>query len=131
MQMMMSRSFEFGETTGLDMFHGDVQMLAANAARAIRLPHIGWTMLREPEPGRWRDSVLDNGHDRPPSFYFVHSFAVVPLRPSEVLATASNGAGDFIAAIQRDNICGTQFHPEKSGPAGLALLSKFLKLCET
>jgi glutamine amidotransferase len=131
MQMMMSRSFEFGETEGLGLFEGDVRMIPIERTEEVRLPHIGWAELEEPRPGRWQGTVLDSDYYGQQSYYFVHSFAVRPSNAADALAVASIGPTDFVAAIQRDNVAGTQFHPEKSGPARLAQLSKFVKLCQT
>jgi glutamine amidotransferase len=61
-------------------------------------------------------------------FYFVHSFSVIPDNPAHILATTDYDGYEIVAAVKRDNILGTQFHPEKSGPAGLTILKQFLSL---
>ena len=131
MQMMMSRSFEFGVSEGLGLFPGDVQLIPVETNEKVRLPHIGWADVQEPSVGRWAGTILENTQPGIQSFYFLHSFAAVPSQQRDSLALARVGACEFTAAIQRDNISGTQFHPEKSGPPGLALLSRFIELCQT
>ena len=68
------------------------------------------------------------GTPRQTPFYFVHSFTAAPLNATDVLASAYYAGAHVTAAIGRDNITGVQFHPEKSGPAGLALIERFLSL---
>jgi glutamine amidotransferase len=131
MQMMMSRSFEFGVSEGLGFFPGDVELMSVEKTNKARLPHIGWAEVREPSVGRWSGTILDFGQNGARSFYFLHSFAAVPSEQRDALALAGNGSCEFVAAIQKGNVSGTQFHPEKSGPIGLALLSRFIELCRT
>lgn len=87
---------------------------------APRLPHIGWNPI---------DPVVEDPLFRQlgdqPEMYFVHSYAPVPDDPSVVVATATHG-GRFVAAVRRGAVCGTQFHPERSGNAGLRLLANFV-----
>ena len=83
------------------------------------MPHIGWS------PVAWRrESPLTAGLPDPCAFYHVHSFAARPARPADVLGAATYGA-DFASVVERENVFGVQFHPEKSGPDGLALLRNF------
>jgi glutamine amidotransferase len=119
-QLLFERSIERGGAEGLGVVPGDV---TAIEAPALKVPHIGW------EPVRWeRDSELTEGLPSETPFYFVHSFAVRPRDPGDVLGTAEWGER-FACAIARPPLYGVQFHPEKSGAAGLRLLANFARIC--
>ena len=119
MQLLASVGREFGGHAGLDWIAGEVVRLTPSDA-ALKIPHMGWNelVIQRPHP------VLA-GIATGANFYFVHSFCMRPPDPSRVLATADYG-GSFAAIVGRDNIVGTQFHPEKSQAVGLALLANFL-----
>src|SRR5262249_2331840 len=93
-----------------------------------RVPHIGWNHLVHPQGTNrsWRGTLLDAFEGDRPAVYFVHSFAAVPADPATRLADAHYGGYAISAAVARDNIFATQFHPERSGPVGLRLLEQFL-----
>ncbi|QCB51401.1 imidazole glycerol phosphate synthase subunit HisH [Rhodococcus sp. PAMC28707] len=123
MQIMFERGVEFGiEAAGCGEWPGTVDRLAAPV-----LPHMGWNTVRAPEK-----SVLFDGIDAETRFYFVHSYAAQrwELEPSEVLAdpmlTWADHGGDFLAAVENGPLSATQFHPEKSGDAGAALLKNWV-----
>jgi len=132
MQMLMDVSFEFGEHRGLGFISGKVQKIPAISSEGVplRIPHISWTTVSKSEAvsdSKWQQSVLCNDNGRLEScFYFVHSFMAVPENSAHIFAESSYGGNSITAAVQRDNITGVQFHPERSGPAGLALLSRFV-----
>jgi imidazole glycerol-phosphate synthase subunit HisH len=119
MQLMADRSFEGGETPGLGLIAGDVRRLEP-AGSDTRIPHIGWNEVHYAEAG-FLFSNIPSGSD----FYFVHSFHLVPASPEAVTAVTPY-CGHFVSAVQRGNVMGVQFHPEKSGRAGLQLLRNFL-----
>lgn len=126
MQLLMREGTEFGRHEGLGLVEGSVTLLTPEAAggRPPKLPHIGWNALGG-EPARWKDSAL--GALAPGAqVYFVHSYAPAPSDPADVLATCEYGGRPFCAALKRGNLTGCQFHPEKSGPVGLAILERFL-----
>ncbi len=108
------------DTATLGLMPGRVQRLAD----APKLPHIGWNDL-----SLHRDDTLFRGIDPTATFYFVHSYAAVPVDPSLVVATASYGA-DFVAAARDGRRVGVQFHPERSGPDGLRVLGNFVREAE-
>jgi imidazole glycerol-phosphate synthase subunit HisH len=128
MQMLASVSEEFGEHQGLDLIPGRVRSVPAVdvEGRPHKIPHIGWSALRTPAGAEWQGSILEN---TPPgsAVYLVHSFAVVPDDPSHRLADCHYGGHAIAAAIWRGPISGCQFHPEKSGDVGLAILARFLR----
>ncbi|MFC3080539.1 imidazole glycerol phosphate synthase subunit HisH [Phenylobacterium terrae] len=119
MQLLATRGLEFGETPGLNWIGGDVRRLEPGDPH-LKVPHMGWNDLAIARPG----GVLGEAEGEP--MYFTHSFAFAPDDESDVTAWAEHGER-FAAAVQRDNVAGVQFHPEKSQAAGLALLARFLE----
>lgn len=117
MQVMASRGMEFGEHAGLGWIAGSVEQLDS---KGLPLPHVGWNNLTcKQEPS------LLAGLGDDPDFYFVHSFAFHADNPQHVLATTEYGE-EFCSVIQRENLYGVQFHPEKSQRTGLKLVKNFL-----
>ncbi|MDC8758880.1 imidazole glycerol phosphate synthase subunit HisH [Janthinobacterium fluminis] len=129
MQMLASDSAEFGSHGGLNLIPGRVQAIPARDVdgTAQKIPHIGWADLQPPRPGRWAGTLFEATPEGT-SVYLVHSFHFVPDQPDQRLADCYYGGHAIAAAVQSDNIIGCQFHPEKSGAAGLALLAAFLRL---
>jgi imidazole glycerol-phosphate synthase subunit HisH len=119
MQLMADIGLEDGETRGLGWIHGMVEGLVP--APGLPVPHVGWNELVLPSP----HPVLDGLGDEP-NAYFTHSYVFRPEEESAVAAACTYG-DPFAAAIARDNLFGTQFHPEKSQAVGLTILSNFLK----
>jgi glutamine amidotransferase len=119
MQLLATRGLEFGETPGLDWIGGDVRRLETNDPQ-LKVPHMGWNDLIIARPG----GLLGEAGCGP--MYFTHSFAFAPDDEADVTAWTQHG-GRFAAAVQRGNVAGVQFHPEKSQAAGLALLARFLE----
>ncbi len=133
LQLLLEESDEAPGARGLGEIAGRVVRLAPETvvegglARRLKVPHIGWN---QPEclPGRAGDelgSLLADAGEAP-WFYFVHSYQAMPDDPTLVAATASYGCLEITAAIVRDNLIATQFHPEKSQKAGLSLLRRWL-----
>jgi glutamine amidotransferase len=120
LQLLFERSTERGGAEGLGLVPGEVTALEA---RGLKVPHIGW------EPVRWeRPSELTDGLASETPFYFVHSFGVRPVDPTDTLGSAEWGER-FACAIARPPLYGVQFHPEKSSAAGLRLLANFARIC--
>lgn len=117
MQLLCNCSEE-GSEPGLGWIDAEVRRFPAQPG--LRVPHMGWNTLKVVRP----NTVVppDGGEQR---FYFVHSFRVVCNDPVDPIATASHG-GEFVAAFERDNILGVQFHPEKSHRFGMELLRHFI-----
>jgi glutamine amidotransferase len=119
LQLLFERSEELGGADGLGLLPGAVTALEAPG---MKVPHIGWA------PVSWEhDSPLIDGIEVETPFYFVHSFAVRPTG-GDALGTAEYGER-FVCAVERDNVFGVQFHPEKSSAAGLRLLANFAAKC--
>lgn len=119
MQVLASRGLEFEECAGLGWIEGTVEKLRCGDKP---LPHIGWNnaTVRSGAP-------LLAGLGGEPDFYFVHSYAMRLAESDQCVATTSYGE-DFCCVLQRDNIHGVQFHPEKSQRAGLRLVKNFVAL---
>lgn len=127
MQMLLDESEEFGNTKGLGFIKGKVTKLEPNHVKGEKLPNVSWNEIKEPSQNRWKSTILEN--TAPMSdVYFVHSYAARPERSESILATAQYGNADFCAAVQKNMVFGTQFHPEKSGDVGLRILEKFIEL---
>lgn len=123
MQMLTHRSWEFGDTEGLAFTEGTVALMQAPVgAETYRLPHVGWKQLRRVSG---HHDWLFEGVDPEARFYFIHSFAVQEDN-ADIAAWANHDGVRFAAVMGRDNVIGTQFHPEKSGPQGLRMLSNFV-----
>jgi imidazole glycerol-phosphate synthase subunit HisH len=120
MQLLFESSAENEGATGLSLLGGIVGPLEANG---YKVPHIGWSPVRWEHGSRLIESL---GEQTP--FYFVHSFAPRPAAQDDVLGTAAYGER-FACAVERPPLYGVQFHPEKSGSAGLRLLGNFVSIC--
>ncbi|MCW8916501.1 MAG: imidazole glycerol phosphate synthase subunit HisH [Magnetovibrio sp.] len=120
MQLMSDVGHEFGDTPGLGWIPGDVVALEPND-KNLKIPHMGWNDLQLTTDHPVFDGVKSGEHA-----YFVHSFHFKAKDPAHVLATVDYG-GPVTVAIGRDNLIGTQFHPEKSQHLGLHIISNFLK----
>lgn len=127
MQLLMEQSFEFGQHQGLGLFKGKVERIQAQEQNGehVRVPVIGWNSLNEAGEARWVSTPFA-AIEPHSAYYFVHSYACCPVSSEEVCATTNVGSGKVVAAIQRDNILGVQFHPERSAESGLAFMAAFL-----
>jgi imidazole glycerol-phosphate synthase subunit HisH len=123
MQLMATRGLEYETTPGLDWIPGDVAPIKPDDP-SLKIPHMGWNTLH---PQR-DHALLDDVHTGPDGLhaYFVHSYALQPQRPEDVVAISAYG-GAVTAVVARDNMAGVQFHPEKSQSLGLALIGNFLR----
>jgi glutamine amidotransferase len=131
MQILATRSEEFGITEGLGIVPGTVKQLPDTAPDGSRLkrPHVGWSELhRRSQP--WEGSPLERVEEGTAA-YFVHSFHLVPDDPQHLLADASYVGVPVHAAVRKGKVFGVQFHPEKSGKTGLAFLDGFLRLVQS
>ncbi|MEP1094454.1 MAG: imidazole glycerol phosphate synthase subunit HisH [Cyclobacteriaceae bacterium] len=122
MQMLFTKSEEFGTTLGLNLIEGDVRKIPTKS----RLPHIGWTNLSA-KNGSWSNSILETTKKQS-RVYFVHTYAGFPDNESDYLAVTKYEGIEICAAVRKGNIYGTQFHPEKSGTAGLSILEKYISI---
>jgi glutamine amidotransferase len=125
MQWLFEGSDEAPEVKGLGVLPGRVTRLRGDAEQRLKIPHVGWNAL-EPHGCRALTSRLLGELPSPAHVYFTHSYAA-PVTGDCVAATTH--AQSFAAVVERDRIFGVQFHPEKSGEAGLQILRNFLSVC--
>jgi glutamine amidotransferase len=125
MQLLLSESDEFGKHRGLDLIPGRV--VAIPSGEGVKVPHVGWNRITPAGERGWQSTLLA---DLSPGaqMYFVHSFTAVPDSPGHRLADTQHGQTVVSAAVQKGNVIGLQFHPEKSGEAGLLIVRRFLSL---
>jgi imidazole glycerol-phosphate synthase subunit HisH len=122
MQLLLGESEEFGRYDGLGIIDGKVELIPRAPGRKV--PHIGWNRI-EPAGAGWAGSPLA-ALAPGTMMYFVHSYTAVPAHAAHRLADADYAGHRISAAVRKDAVVGTQFHPEKSGSAGLAILRSFL-----
>lgn len=120
MQWLFEGSDEAPGVPGLGVLPGRVQRLQGDPARRLKIPHVGWNAL-DVRPG----SRLLKGLESRPHVYFTHSYAAPVTADCVGAATHAHG---FAAAVERDNVFGVQFHPEKSSDAGLQILRNFMEV---
>ena len=118
MQLLFEKSYEFGEHEGLGLLRGSVVPMEGSIPAQLKIPHIGWNALHFT-----RDSMLFRYIKEGDCVYFVHSYYAENCDDS-LIATAEYGR-ELTAAVQKGNIMGCQFHPEKSGAVGLNILRAF------
>lgn len=129
MQMLASVSEEFGEHAGLDLIPGRVvplQPVAVDGAR-LKVPRVGWSPLLASSENAWNGTPLESTPEGT-SVYLVHSFEVRTDEPSSAIASCPYGGRAITTVIRSGTVFGCQFHPEKSGPAGLRMLQQFTSL---
>lgn len=115
MQLLAKTGYEFGINKGLGWLDGEVVKLETNN---LRLPHIGWNQIKPIKKNSLFKDTPDN------NYYFVHSYHL--KCPSILVSSYCNYGQRFVSSIQKENIFGTQFHPEKSQTTGLKLIENFL-----
>ncbi len=118
LQLLFDSSQESEDATGFGVFKGTCALLQGE-----KVPQIGWNSIEVK-----RATKLLHGIDSGTYFYFIHSYYVVPESDEEVLATTEYG-GEYASAMGRNNTYAVQFHPEKSGEAGLQILTNWIKQC--
>lgn len=118
MQLLFEKSYEDGESKGLGLLEGEIIRFSND----IKVPHMGWNNLIPGEKSSIGNDILEDEY-----VYFVHSYYLKTPNPKDVVFWTNYGA-DVPAVVQKDNIIGMQFHPEKSGETGIKLLSNFGEL---
>lgn len=121
MQMLFDRSYEYGEYEGLGLIPGEIVPMDGRIPKDLPIPHIGWNELMLKQPSPLMKNTANGDY-----VYFVHSYYAET--PAEyVIATTDYGV-EMTAAVQKDNVYGCQFHPEKSSKVGLSILKAFCEL---
>jgi glutamine amidotransferase len=123
MQLLADIGSEFGTTPGLGLIPGTVTVLRPNSPEC-RVPHIGWNEVTSSRSS----PLFRDMPDDPPTFYFVHSYAFDDTQAPTVSAWTDHG-GPVVAGVEKGNVFGVQFHPERSQRCGLALLRNFVNGC--
>lgn len=121
MQMLFDRSYEYGKYEGLGLIPGEIVPIEGRIPKELPIPHIGWNELALKQPSPLMKNTANGDY-----VYFVHSYYAET--PAEyVIATTEYGV-EMTAAVQKDNVYGCQFHPEKSSEVGLSILKAFCEL---
>jgi imidazole glycerol-phosphate synthase subunit HisH len=120
MQLLFEQSDENHGTPCLGLLPGAVHRMTGD----VKVPHIGWNQVQTTDSPMW------DGLPPKPYFYFVHSYICVPTDPAMVAGTTDHGT-DFCSAVTSAAIWGVQFHPERSGAAGIRLIRNFVRITET
>jgi glutamine amidotransferase len=118
---LLSKCSEEGSVKGLGWVDAETRKFAFGEGSSLRVPHVGWNTI-----DILRESILLDGVSKGQRFYFTHSYYVHCLNKADVVATTDYGVA-FTSVLQRENIYGTQFHPEKSHRIGLELILNFIK----
>jgi imidazole glycerol-phosphate synthase subunit HisH len=121
MQWLFEGSDEAPPVRGLGAMHGRIVRLDGDVVLRLKVPHVGWNALDIRRPSRLLDGLASGAQ-----VYFTHSYAA-PITPECTASTTH--AAPFAAVVERDNLFGVQFHPEKSSDAGLRILRNFLEVC--
>ena len=122
MQLLLEKSYEYGEHEGLGLIKGEIRPISDVTPNDLKIPHIGWNALKM----KGEKSPIFKYINEGDFVYFVHSFYGAKC-DENVIATAEYGA-DLTAAVADKNVFGCQFHPEKSGDVGLKILKAFCEL---
>ena len=121
MQLLFTKSFEFGEYDGLNLIPGEVRAIKEVIPPSLKIPQIGWNALNIKNlKGIFSNS--NNGE----YVYFVHSYSA--FCDEKFVTSTTNYGADLVASVQSENIYGVQFHPEKSGNSGLKILKAFCEV---
>ena len=129
-QLMLGKGYEFGTFTGLNIIPGKVVKFRRLKEK---VPHIGWNEIYgdkskiKNQKSKWENTILDSIKENC-DVYFVHSYLLQPNKKENILSLTKYGKYEFCSAIKKNNIYGCQFHPEKSGLAGLKILENFVNL---
>ena len=121
LQMFADIGYEETETNGLGWIPGKVLKID-NKDGAFKLPHIGWNELNIVKDSRIFKDIKDKSH-----MYFVHSYEFIP-KDKDVISSTTNYSSNIVCSVEKENIFGTQFHPEKSDKMGLKIINNFINL---
>lgn len=121
MQMLFDRSYEYGEYEGLGLIPGEIVPMEGRIPKDLPIPHIGWNELMLKQPSPLMKNTANGDY-----VYFVHSYYAET--PAEYVIVTTDYGVEMTAAVQKDNVSGCQFHPEKSSEVGLSILKAFCEL---
>lgn len=118
MQMLFEKGYENGKCNGLGFIEGKVKLLVPD--EKVKIPHIGWNRLEYNRENNLLEGVNENSF-----VYYVHSYAATEVNDKNLIAFSNYGGVEIPSIVCKDNVYGTQFHPEKSGEVGLRILKNF------
>lgn len=121
MQMLFEKDYEYGEHDGLGLIPGEVRSIRELIAPEMKVPAIGWSSLSYKKDSRLFKDIAAGEF-----VYFVHSYSAVKCKP--YISAVTDYGVEITAAVEKDNVYGTQFHPEKSGEIGLKILKNFCNI---
>lgn len=125
-QLLLSRGYEFGEFSGLDIISGKV-IKFPDLGKEVKIPHMGWNKIYSPRNINWDNTIL-NSIQKNSCAYFVHSYILDPDDKNNVFSLSNYEGYEFCSAVRSGNVYGCQFHPEKSGQIGLKIIKNFIDL---
>lgn len=121
MQLLFEKGFEFGEHAGLGLLEGEVHPIKISMNKNLKVPHMGWNRLNITKKSPILKYVPEHGY-----VYFVHSYGAITGH--DYITSTAEYAMDITASVEKNNIYGCQFHPEKSGEVGLNILKAFYEI---
>ncbi|MBA3662149.1 MAG: imidazole glycerol phosphate synthase subunit HisH [Gammaproteobacteria bacterium] len=125
LQLLFTKSYEFGVHPGLNLIEGDVIKFPAEiAGNNMRIPNVGWNSISQNR--NWQHTPLEKLKNNE-FLYFVHSYYVKPREEKYILSTSQFGDLNYCSSLIKDNIFATQYHPEKSGEVGLVILNNWIQ----
>jgi len=125
MQLLFTKSYEFGVHAGLNLIEGEVVKISNKKNREIKIPHVGWNEIYPKKSQKEWNSKILNSSLVGKSFYFVHSFLCLTKKSESTVAICEYLGISIPAVVSKDHIFGCQFHPEKSAKDGLSILKNF------
>lgn len=128
MQLLFEKSYEFGNNEGLNLLNGEVVSIKNKSIKKIKIPNINWLSLNKTKKNQNNNEIISNINFRDDKFYFVHSYLAQPKYSEDILAHSYYEDIKIPAVVNKNNIYGCQFHPEKSGEAGFTIINNFLKI---
>ena len=129
MQILFETGYEFGRFSGLGILEGEVKPLVGSQVKRLdKIPNVGWFNIKKNQSSVDEESLFPKKR-QDEKFYFVHSYSCIPADPSIITSVSTFDDKEFVASIRCKNIFGFQFHPEKSGVAGLRIIENFVNLC--
>jgi glutamine amidotransferase len=126
LQLLFEESEEFGYTRGLGVLEGKVKSLKNNS-KCLKVPHVGWNNIYLENINNQKQKEFFANINTKDKFYFVHSYFVEPKNSNYAITTTTYNNLSFCSSVQKNNLFACQWHPEKSGPKGLNLLSNFFR----
>ena len=128
MQILLTKSYEFGKHEGLGLIKGEVLKISNKTDKKIKIPHVGWNEIYPiNNEKKWENKILKN-LTAGTNFYFVHSYVCFTKNPNSTVAVCNYSNISIPAVVAENNVFGCQFHPEKSGEDGINIIKNFCEI---